>query len=354
MILSKVSIGLLRALALAGVAFACVGAADPGALKEPMRGLIDRQGPATAPYAEVVNAFVIKEDWEDLQPERDRWDFSRINGGLEYAAANGLSVRLRVYGGIHAPEWAKHLGENASPIPWNSDGVTVGTIGHFWDPAYGEAYRELQHELAERYDHNPRLLDVVVSRCTTEFAEPYIRQAGDIAANADRLRHTTYSSQADEQCHRDEIEAHKEWTHTRAYLAFNPYQRIDHTTWTVSTRIGFTEQMIDHCRAQLGERCVLGNNSLDPDRPALYQRMYAYIAAKGRPISFQTATAVKICQDRDPCPPDLWNETLDLALAHNANAVELPAGRTGYRSWPLGEMPPDHHGLTYYDTELER
>jgi len=297
---------------------------------------------------------VIKENWQDLQPTRHGdLDFSRIDAALDHAEAGGLSVRLRVYGGIHAPEWAKHLGDDASPIVWKSGGVPVGTIGHFWDPAYGAAYRKLQRKLAERYDDHPRLLDVVISRCTTEFAEPYIRQGGDIADNGQRLKDTSYSAEADEQCHRDEIDAHLEWTRTRAYLAFNPYQRIDTGTWTVSPDPGFTERMIDYCRERLGERCVLGNNSLDPDRPAAYRRMYAYIAAKGRPISFQTATAAKICQDRDPCPPELWNATLDMALGYGANAVELPAGGTGYRSWSLAEIPP-HHGLAHYDAELER
>lgn len=122
MILTKASIGILRAVLLAGVALACVGAADPDAPKEPLRGLVDRQGPATGAYAAVVDAFVIKEKWQDLQPTRQGdLDFSRIDAALDHAEAGGLSVRLRVYGGIHAPEWAKHLGDDASPIVWNAE-----------------------------------------------------------------------------------------------------------------------------------------------------------------------------------------------------------------------------------------
>lgn len=332
---------------------ACVGAADPGALKEPMRGLLDRQGPATGAYASVVDNFVIKVNWRDLQPlPGAALDTAPIDAALADPAGAGMSVRLRVYGGIHAPEWAKRL-DGATPIPWRSGEEEIGTIGRFWTPAYGAAYQDLQNRLAERYDDEPRLLDVVVSRCTTEFAEPYLRQGGDLPENRAGLEAAGYTSAADDQCHRDEIDAHQVWQRTRSYLAFNPYQRIDTSTWTTSVDIAFTERMIDYCRASLGARCVLGNNSLDPDRPASYQRMYAHIAAQGRPISFQTATAAKVCDELDPCPPSAWNPTLDLALTYGANAVELPGARTGYTSWPLAETPP-YHGLAYYDAQLEQ
>ncbi|AWS47342.1 hypothetical protein DKM19_44650 [Streptosporangium sp. 'caverna'] len=362
---------LVHVVVCSVLALACVGAAGPVApnesvplnepvvLKEPMRGLIDRDGPSNAAYAPVVDNFVIKVNWSDLQPVEEpgtghgaALDTSQIDQALADPEGAGMAVRLRVYGGINAPDWAKRLG-GATPIPWHSDGEVIGTIGRFWTTAYGTAYQNLQDRLAALYDDDPRLLDVVIARCTTEFAEPYIRQTGNLPENRPGLEAAGYTSAADDQCHRDEIDAHQVWQRTRSYLAFNPYQRINTTTWKGSVDSAFTEQMIDYCRASLGERCVLGNNSLDPDRPTSYHNMYAYIAAKGGPISFQTATAAKLCGGLDPCPPSAWNPTLDLALTYGAGAVELPGARTGYTSWPLAETPP-HHGLTYYDGELEQ
>ncbi|GIJ79927.1 hypothetical protein SAMN05443287_102449 [Micromonospora phaseoli] len=327
-------------------------------LKEPLRGLIDRAGPASGAYAPVVDGFVIRVNWSDLQPQQQAGtdhggdlDTTAIDDALAAATTAGMSTRLRVVGGIHAPDWAKTLG-GGDPIPWYAEGVQVGTIGPFWTAAYGTAYQNLQDRLAAMYDDEPRLLDVVISRCTTEFAEPYIRQTGQLSLNRPGLEAAGYTGAADDQCHRDEIDAHDVWERTRSYLAFNPYQRIDEVSWTGSVDMPFTRAMIDYCRASLGERCVLGNNSIYPDRPNNYFTMYAYIAAKGGPISYQTATADKVCFDQSPCPASVWNQTMDLALTYGASAVELPRGVTGYPSWSLADVPPDH-GLQHYDSLLE-
>ncbi|WP_305783638.1 hypothetical protein [Symbioplanes lichenis] len=344
-------------------ALVTIGAAAPSeALKDPVRGLLDRNGPAPAAYAEVVDAFVVRVTWAQLQPTREA---GTNHGGaltttaIDTALASGRPVRLRVTAGIDAPGWAKTLGGNGAALPWYTEptGGPVGTIGAFWSPEFGQAYANLQERLAGLYDQNSELLrEVVVSRCTTEFAEPYIRQTGQLARNRAALKAAGYTAAADEQCHRDEIAAHAVWTRTRSYLAFNPYQRITEAAgdapWTASVDPAFTRAMIDHCRTVLGARCVLGNNSLDPDRPADYLSLYAYMAGKGGPIGFQTATAAKICDQMSPCPPQKWNDTLAMALNYGAGSVELPEAATGYTSWPIEEFPP-YHGLRYYDTALE-
>ncbi|PZG20281.1 hypothetical protein C1I95_09885 [Micromonospora craterilacus] len=327
-------------------------------LKEPLAGLIDRAEPATGAYASVVDGFVIRANWNELQPQQEpgtnhggALDTTAIDLALAAADAAGMSTRLRVVGGIHAPEWAKTLG-GTSPIPWYSGGAVIGTIGRFWTAQYGDAYQNLQDRLAALYDDHPRLLDVVISRCATEFAEPYIRQTGQLNLNRPGLEAAGYTGAADDQCHHDEIDAHDVWERTRSYLAFNPYQRINEVTWTSSVDNQFTRQMIDYCRTSLGARCVLGNNSMYPDRPNNYYTMWAYIAAKGGPISYQTATADLVCGNLDPCPASAWNQTLELALTYRANAVELPRTRIGYTSWSLADVPP-HYGLQHYDSLLE-
>jgi hypothetical protein len=336
------------------------GAAEvPAELKEPIRGLLDRTKPATGAYEPVVDGFVIRVTWSELQPDPEpgtdhgsALDTASIDRALSAVHAAGNPVRLRVSGGIHAPQWAKRLG-GAEPVTWYADGTVIGTVGRFWTSQYGAAYQNLQHRLAERYDDDPRVGDVVISRCTTEFAEPYVRQTGQLSLLRPGLQAAGYTGAADDQCHREEIDAHRVWQRTRSYLAFNPYQRIHEDTWTHSVDTAFTMRMIDHCRQVLGPRCVLGNNSLGPDRPQTYQDMYEYIAAKGGPISLQTATAAKVCGGQHPCPAAAWNMTLDLAVRYGAGAVELPGGAAGYTTWAIEEVPP-HHGLRYYDDALER
>jgi hypothetical protein len=338
-----------------------VSAPLDGELKEPVRGLLDRQGPAPAAYQSVVNAFVIRVPWATLQPAREpgtnhggALDPAAITAALALPRAAGKPVRLRVTAGTEAPEWAKRLGGH-KPMDWYADGALLGTIGRFWTPEFDTAYRNLQERLAALYDSDPRIREVVVARCTTEFAEPYTRQTNQLALNRPALEEAEYTSAADDRCHQEEIQAHQVWQRTRSYLALNPYQRINESTWTGTVDLPFTKDMIGYCRQILGARCVLGNNSLDPDRPAVYQQMYEHIAAQGGPIAYQTATAAKVCESQNPqtpCPPARWNAVLDMALDYGAGAVELPAAANGYTSWSIEEILP-YHGLRYYDEALE-
>jgi hypothetical protein len=138
-----------------------------------------------------------------------------------------------------------------------------------------------------------------------------------------------------------------------------PYQRLEQITrpngtkvWRATADPAFTEEMIDYCADHLGQRCVLGNNSLEPDRPQDYLDMYAYMAAKGTPVAFQTATAAKICAGQDPCPIAMWDETLQMAVDYGAGSVELPRASNGYTSWPIAD-PATGFGLAHYDTLLD-
>lgn len=363
---------MTRRLVAALVLVAAVGAA-PGtasasvALKEPVRGLVDRQEPAAAPYDSVVDAFVIRVKWKDLQPTREAGAdhggalvTTAIDAALWNTRESGQPVRLRVTAGVDAPQWTHTLG-GEGPVDWRlDDGATV-PIGPFWNAAFGTAYDKLHELLAARYESNPRVREVAVARCTTEFAEPYIRQAGQAAVNGPELAGTSYTRALDEECHRQEILTHARWwNQTRSYLAFNPYQRLEQITrpngtkvWRATADPAFTTEMIDYCVSQLGQRCVLGNNSLDPDRPQDYLDMYAHMASKGVPVAFQTATAAKICNNEAPCPIDTWNATLQMAVDHNAGSVELPRAATGYTSWPIADPPTGGHGLAYYDDLLE-
>ena len=340
---------------------ATANASVEAALKAPIEGLVDRQGPAPAAYGAVVDSFVIRVKWADLQPTQEPGtnhggaiDPTEITKALNLPRAAGRPVRLRVTAGAEAPEWAKRL--DGEPVLWHTDSEPDGVeIGRFWTPAFGAAYLNLQQRLADRYDGDARFREVVVARCTTEFAEPYTRQPGRLADNGPELAEAEYTSAADDRCHEEEIEAHQEWEQTRSYLAFNPYQRINDSTWTGSVDLPFTKKMINYCRTTLGARCVLANNSLDPDRPAAYQEMYEHIAAQGGPIAYQTATSNKICETpnaQTPCAPERWNAVLDMALHYGAGAVELPATANGYTSWSIAEIPP-YHGLKYYDDALE-
>lgn len=111
--------------------------------------------------------------------------------------------------------------------------------------------------------------------------------------------------------------------------------------------MSFTIEMMHYCRATLGSRCVIGNNSLHNTRGTTvgdpYYTMYEEMRVLPPPKYIQTATAEKIAASGD------WRDTLQRAVDLGANMVELPAG---YQTWPVGETV-DGPGLSYYDQLLQ-
>jgi hypothetical protein len=303
-------------------------------IKPVVQGLCDRAHTAPAAYLGVVNCAVVKADWAALQPARggpiadnNVIDQAIAEANQRNAADPGLRLRLklRVYAGMAAPEWAKHLDGDPVPLVDPQTGGAIGTVPRFWTSTFGAAYDDLMTKLAARYDNVPVLLDVVVSRCTTQFAEPFLRQ-GQNAANREAYLSAGFTIAADHRCLQEQIDTHaRVWQHTRSSVAFNPYQSMD--ARGTHPDEAFTEAMMGYCRSALGSRCVLGNNSISsPLDGGAYTPMYARIFALGAPFYFQTATAAKIGD---------WRATLDWAAGHGADMVELPAG---YDTWPLSEL----------------
>ncbi len=314
------------------------GVGGPGvtALKAPTSGLIDPFGLPPAPYLadHSVETFVALAYWSDLQtsPGGPIVHPNAIDRAIIAARAAGpdVAVKIRFFAGIHAPGWAKAA--TGTPISiQDSQGsgqgaASGGTIPPFWTSSFQQAYADVQAKLAAQYDAVPEVRDITISACSTIFAEPFIRQA-DAAASRQALLAGGYSDQASRSCLRASILAHRVWRYTHSSMAFNPYQAIAADgSWHVDE--AFTEGTMDFCRAQLGARCVLENNSVRAPISRLgpqYERMYAHMHALGAPITFQTATPNRIgCLVAAECPPGV-ESVLDWATSFGATAVELPS-----------------------------
>jgi hypothetical protein len=294
----------------------------PGSLKPVLKGLLDRQGEPSAEYAgAAVRGFVVKVNWSDVQPTEggpiasdNAIDKAIAAARAQAARSPGFGIKVRLYGGVYAPTWAKTLGGPPVTVTNPQNGASA-TVGRFWTDAYGAAYDDLQRKLATRYDTVPELREIVVSRCTTFFAEPFLRNKGHKETVAN-LFDAGYNTAADHRCHQRQLEAHQVWQHTRSDLELNPYQDIEQTG-KASVDEGFTEAMMQYCRAVLGPRCVLENNSASD--PPKYPRMYTAMRQLGAPLAFQTATTAKV--------GDLFT-VLDWTVAQGASSVELPASYT--------------------------
>jgi hypothetical protein len=296
---------------------------EPTTVKPLLHGLLDRDGPPPRALGGVVSSYVVSVDWKRLQPRSRTLRTSVLDRALAAARDHGARVKLRVLAGVSSPAWAKRRGGPPVRLRDPQSG-RAGTVPRFWTPAFGRAYGALQRRLAARYDHDPVLAEVVISRCTTFYAEPFVRQASS-ARNRHALFDAGYTVAKDKACHRAEVDAHRAWARTRAGYALNPAQLVLHHGMRVDDR--FTVAMMRYCRSRLGDRCVLENNSirspirsLDAGGRAHYRKMYRAMARYGRPLAFQTATAERLGR----CA-----KTLGWAADRGAAYVELPADPAG-------------------------
>lgn len=326
--------------------------------KPPMQGALDRNGlPATA-YRSIVNGFVLNLDWSEVQPNSST-DLvtTKIDNALTQARANNAALKIRFFAGSHSPAWTKTLdGPSVTyiePVDNNADSYQ---IPRFWTANYKKAYDNVQTLLAQKYDNEPVLRDITIGRCMTVYAEPFIRGIGytivsggvTTRPNVDNLHAAGYTLAADQQCHRDAIDAHKVWTKTRSSFSFNPYQKIN-DSGSVGTDMTYTTQTMDYCRSSLGKLCNLENNSIRESVVSGYQPMYDKMKALGPPITFQTAVPGKICDigaaasaaQKAQCA----RTTLDWAISQGANAVELNSG--------YGSDFSTASDLSRYDQRLE-
>jgi hypothetical protein len=310
-------------------------------LKPAMQGLLDRHGIPPDAYLSAISGVVVEVAWSDLQPSPEG-AIATGNAIDQMLAAvralnagrpsHPLAIKLRVDGGIHAPSWAKSLG-GGGPITVTDpvDNVS-GTVGRYWSEEYGRAYASFESLLAARYDAVPEIREVTMSRCTTVYDEPFIRDRNDSATVA-ALLGAGLTQAADVRCLNDQIDAHAVWRSTRSGLALSPYQRIDPAGSLDGVAV--TVPVMTLCRSRLGARCVLENNSLrNPPQGGDYTTMYSWIQRMGAPISFQTAAPAKLGG---------LQTVIGIAAGMGASAVELPRGYGGLTPGalaPLGTQLP--------------
>lgn len=290
-------------------------------VKPPLQGLIDRKGyPAKPEARSSLGGFVINVNWNEIQPSSGN-DLvtTKIDNAINQAKSSGLKIKLRLLAGSQSPNWAMSLG--GAPItyyePVDKNSVSY-QVPRFWTSEYGQAYTNLQNKLASRYDKEDTLREITISRCMTVYSEPFIRGITD-TRNATNLLKAGYTVAKDQNCQREQVVSHKAWAKTHSSFAYSPYQVVktkSNGQPTVDTDVDFTIQMMDYCRANLGNLCTLSNNSIDAKVKAGYQELYDAIKARGPAITYQTESTTRLS--------DLAS-TLDWALAGGANAVELNA-----------------------------
>ena len=210
-------------------------------VKPQIRGLVDKSSQASyvarqpfptvnvsevAPYAAAFSGIVVNETWAQLEPSRGHYDLGPLAKSLAAVRAynrahraHPLVVKLRLWGGFTAPDWAKTLG-GTTPVTFDTP-TAKGTTGRWWTTAYRAAVVVLSAPLAAKYDTDPIVGSVAVSSCATLTAEPFV-QSPTLALH-NELFADGWSSAAQQNCLQGAFSDYSGWRHTPIDYAFNVF-----------------------------------------------------------------------------------------------------------------------------------
>ena len=299
---------------------------DP-VVKGPLRGTVSRANLALdlgGTRTEEVTGFALDVDWCDLEPEQNVFNFEGVAQALDWAAANGKQVRLRVRPGVAAPMWAKQLGGQPL-IPFRDHDRRVDTtLGHYWEPAYVSAWRDLMTALAARFDSHPALAEVNISGTGLISAELMLLVPNDKTAsgitNGQHLRNAGLTEPLRRAALIEEIAfMQATWLSTGTTLWGHTYQSVDG-----SASLATTYEIADAAIAA-SPNTQVGHTGADQAIVEGKQAMtglYNRYAATGR-LTLQTRALVG---GGSGLPLGDLSKVLDWSAANGVLAVELPTG----------------------------
>jgi hypothetical protein len=319
------------------------GQGSTGQLKPALQGLIDMGNiafgsvddgtPPTNTLADIAayppgtfSAYVLNVSWWQLQSAATSLDTTVIDQALAavrtYNASVSVPIRvkLRVWTGANAPDWAKNLGGAPITVIRNSSGLPI-TIGRFWSAAYRQAIASLQSQLAAKYDLEPLIAEVSNTSCSNQTDEPFIT-TGDATSIANEHA-AGWTDALYQKCLMDSIQDYSGWTNTRIDFAFSPFKHTDGAT--TSSDVNFTFQVMQAFRAALGPRAVLSQHSMSNPVDPNVAPVYADMQSVGPLIEFQT---------QSPLGLD-WQGAIQNAISYGAGAIELwnGPGNTGLQQF---------------------
>jgi hypothetical protein len=250
-------------------------------------GMPDNIGDISALPIGIFDVAVVNVTWRQLEPAQGLLKVAVIDEALEtvrnYNAlhpATPLSLRLRVWSGSDAPDWAKELGGPPITVEQHNH---LATIGRFWSDAYQQAWRQLQSDLAERYDNEPLIHEVTMTSCTSISSEPFILPTDKFSIES--LRSAGFTDSAYQHCLIEAWRDYAPWVATRIEYPFNPFRGIDSGQLIINW--DFSNAVMNTWRQQMGERGILSNYDLKSPPGNRIVPIYEHMKNLGAPIELQ-------------------------------------------------------------------
>lgn len=293
-------------------------------------------------YGSAFAGIVINQSWAQLEPTEGTYDFTPLTDSLAAVAAYNvanpatpLKVKLRIFAGFAAPNWAKSLDGAPIAVAAGTNGAS-GTLGRFWLSDYETQWTDFQTALAGAEDTNPLISETAVTSCSTSTAEPFIMDANVF----DALLAVGWTNADQQQCLSEAMSNYASWHETAIDFTFNTYDDVS-PTGSRSADQAFSTSVMQGCAdsevtGALPE-CIMDNHGLTDTimsgQAGLYAEMNALYAQFGGhvPVEFQTDS------------PNGFNlcSAVDIALAQHAQSIELwppGTGYTGFDAYAPGEL----------------
>jgi T5SS/PEP-CTERM-associated repeat protein len=291
-----------------------------------------------APYQGSFSEIVLNVTWAQLQPaEGGPLTTSAIDSAIAQVnalnASNGtnIGIKLRVWGGYTAPEWAKNI--DGPPITVTGEAevdpdiYTPQTIGRFWTADYIDAWTSLQNALAVRYDSNPVIRGISQTAGAAATDEPFVPlrtnallQGGGIVNQVGQLQAGGYTDAAEMLTLRAAIADYSQWSTTpldftmNAFHLFDSGNELNDSTFTLAV----LQQARNSTRLVQPGNHALSNPLYAPDT-VVYTQLAADAALNPAvgPSSFQTNAPILLG------PYANWQATIANGVALNAGDIEL-------------------------------
>ena len=261
----------------------------------------------------IFSGLVVVATWSELQPNpgAELGDDNAIDRALDavraYNARNPqkpLAVKLRVWAGFAAPDWAKAIGGDPIDVVHNDK---PRVLGRFWSEPYRKAFAAFQEQLAARYDGEPLIREVAITSCMSVTAEPFYVPLEDTLQAP--IRAAGFNDADYRSCLEGALADYAPWKASRLVLSVNSYGTVSGEP----NDPGFTIGVMHACRKAIGARCVLDNHDLDATPPESILPIFAAMRKLGPEIEFQTFHET----------PDDFDGTIARGVALGATAIEL-------------------------------
>jgi von Willebrand factor type D domain len=297
-------------------------------------------------YPGSFGEIVLNVTWAELQPtENGPLDTSAINSAIAevqaYNTANGddLGIKLRVWGGFTAPEWAQNIDGPAITVTGqhtaNPEDNNPVTIGRFWTADYIDAWTGLQNQLAALYDNNPVIRGISQTAGASATDEPFVPlstdasfgQTGTVNQIAE-LQAGGYADAAEELMLRAAVADYSAWATTPLDYTMNLFHLQDSGKTVADAN--FTLAVLQE--AENSTRLVqAGNHALDNPLYGPDSFVYAQLAEDAAlnpatvPGSYQTASPAKLAANAGSGSEPGWGSYADWPSAVS-NGVAAYAG----------------------------